>query len=141
MTVDLAHTCHQCGAKVEHPANTRWPLCPRCENDPVLRREREYKREARRSQLARVRAWRLGIKGKYYPSDVRRLRRRQKGQCAYCGRELTRDIERVDHIIPISRGGDNTYKNIQLLCEPCNRAKGAKTDAEFKEMFARKPFN
>ena len=30
-----------------------------------------------------------------------------------------------DHIIPVSRGGGNTERNIQLLCETCNRSKGA----------------
>jgi 5-methylcytosine-specific restriction endonuclease McrA len=30
-----------------------------------------------------------------------------------------------DHIIPWSRGGPDTEDNLQLLCPPCNRAKGA----------------
>lgn len=28
-----------------------------------------------------------------------------------------------DHIIPYAKGGANTYRNIQLLCEPCDRSK------------------
>ncbi|MGO9901714.1 MAG: HNH endonuclease [Solirubrobacteraceae bacterium] len=29
-------------------------------------------------------------------------------------------------MIPISRGGANTVRNLQLLCETCNRSKGAR---------------
>jgi 5-methylcytosine-specific restriction endonuclease McrA len=31
----------------------------------------------------------------------------------------------IDHIKPISKGGDHTYTNTQLLCRKCNRIKGA----------------
>lgn len=46
--------------------------------------------------------------------------RRDKGRCAQCG--SVRDLE-FDHIVPVSRGGSNSARNIQLLCEPCNRRK------------------
>jgi 5-methylcytosine-specific restriction endonuclease McrA len=39
-----------------------------------------------------------------------------------CGSQ--RSLE-FDHIIPVALGGSNTARNIQLLCEGCNRAKGA----------------
>ena len=48
---------------------------------------------------------------------------RDKGKCVQCG--LNEKLE-FDHIIPHSKGGANTYRNIQLLCESCNRKKSAK---------------
>ena len=34
----------------------------------------------------------------------------------------------LDHVVPWSKGGANTVANIQLLCGPCNRRKGAVED-------------
>ena len=61
---------------------------------------------------------RLGI-----PSEVRReVWRRDGGKCVKCG---SRQNLEYDHIIAVSQGGSNTARNIELLCEVCNRAKGA----------------
>lgn len=46
--------------------------------------------------------------------------RRDRGRCAECGSQ--RNLE-YDHIIPVSKGGSNTTRNIRLLCEECNRKK------------------
>lgn len=51
--------------------------------------------------------------------------RRDDGKCAKCG---SRERLEYDHIIPISKGGSNTARNIELLCEKCNRSKGAKIE-------------
>lgn len=48
--------------------------------------------------------------------------RRDEGKCVKCGSQ--KNLE-YDHIIPFSLGGSNTERNIQLLCEKCNRSKGA----------------
>ena len=55
------------------------------------------------------------------PEDVRiAVWRRDGGSCARCG---SRERLEYDHIIPVSRGGSNTVRNIELLCEACNRSK------------------
>jgi 5-methylcytosine-specific restriction endonuclease McrA len=57
------------------------------------------------------------------PSDVRReVWRRDSGKCVKCG---SREKLEYDHIIPIAKGGSNTARNIELLCEICNRLKSA----------------
>ena len=48
--------------------------------------------------------------------------RRDGGQCVRCG---SRDRLEFDHIIPVARGGSSTARNIELLCELCNRLKAA----------------
>lgn len=47
---------------------------------------------------------------------------RDQGRCVRCG---SAEKLEFDHIIPVAKGGSSTERNIQLLCEPCNRAKGS----------------
>ena len=56
-----------------------------------------------------------------------RLFRRDGYECVYCGskRNLT-----VDHIIPKSKGGENTWLNLTTCCSSCNRKKGDRTPDE-----------
>ena len=39
-------------------------------------------------------------------------------------KETSKEKLCFDHIVPFSRGGTNTVRNLQLLCEPCNLSKG-----------------
>lgn len=59
---------------------------------------------------------------RHIPQDVRMaVWQRDQGKCVQC--TATSYLE-FDHIIPFSKGGANTVKNVQLLCRKCNLGKG-----------------
>jgi 5-methylcytosine-specific restriction endonuclease McrA len=64
---------------------------------------------------------------------------RDKYTCAYCGLQpgdsqrgqaLSRQNFTVDHILPVSRGGKNTWGNTVCACPACNQRKGNRTPHE-----------
>ena len=54
--------------------------------------------------------------------------------CQYCGRHRAqlkgRQFLTRDHIVPLSRGGDNSWKNLVASCSPCNNRKGDRLPRE-----------
>lgn len=42
--------------------------------------------------------------------------------CLMCG---AREALSLDHIVPFSMGGDDSYSNLRTLCTPCNSRRGA----------------
>lgn len=52
--------------------------------------------------------------------------RRDRHTCAYCGAPA----DTVDHLLPQSRGGNNTWLNTVAACTPCNHRKANRTPAE-----------
>jgi 5-methylcytosine-specific restriction endonuclease McrA len=54
---------------------------------------------------------------------------RDSYRCQYCGRHRSqlrgREFLTRDHIIPMSRGGDNAWHNVVTACSPCNNRKGS----------------
>lgn len=59
----------------------------------------------------------------FIPDDVRQfVFQRDGGRCRNCG--ATSELQ-FDHIIPVALGGSSEPENLQILCGPCNRMKGA----------------
>ena len=50
--------------------------------------------------------------------------KRDNFTCQYCGRKPPEVILEVDHIIPISEGGETSLDNLITSCRQCNRGKG-----------------
>lgn len=69
----------------------------------------------------------------------RALWKRDGGCCQYSGRRLAIHEADIDHIMPRSRGGKDTWENCVISDRNINRRKGAKTPAEAKLRLIRKP--
>jgi 5-methylcytosine-specific restriction endonuclease McrA len=89
----------------------------------VLRHERNYEKVRREVETLENFTQLEGVEREPIPESVRLfVWQRDKGRCVKCG---SRERLEFDHIIPIIAGGSSTERNIQLLCESCNRSKGA----------------
>lgn len=61
-----------------------------------------------------------------------RLFQEQDGLCFYCQQLMVLDVDTsgnprlctVDHVLPLSRGGDNSPENLVAACRACNQWKG-----------------
>ena len=66
-----------------------------------------------------------------------RIYKRDNHQCVYCGssKHLT-----LDHVIPKSRGGKNTWLNLATCCSSCNRTKDNRTPEEAGMKLLKTPY-
>jgi hypothetical protein len=92
----------------ESPSRKRW-ICNVCGEGVTLDIHKQSESKPRSRSI---------------PNAIKReVWRRDQGRCVECS---SKELLEYDHIIPFRLGGSNTVRNIQLLCEPCNRSKGGK---------------
>lgn len=60
------------------------------------------------------------------PVTRRGVLRRDGHRCAYCGKVAST----IDHVMPRSRGGKDTWENLVACCLRCNNLKGDRTPQE-----------
>jgi 5-methylcytosine-specific restriction endonuclease McrA len=74
----------------------------------------------------------INVRKRREASGARRLRiyMRDKFRCQYCGEKKGAGELTLDHIMPRSRGGDNSPVNIVTACMGCNNRKSNRTPAE-----------
>jgi 5-methylcytosine-specific restriction endonuclease McrA len=94
------------------------------------KRNRDYaisNPEAKRLSEQRRRIRKIG-NGEFLilPKETNKL---LTGNCFGCG---SKENITLDHIIPISRGGQHSVGNLQPLCKSCNSSKNAKTIMEWR---------
>lgn len=51
-------------------------------------------------------------------------------KCRYCGVTAFESLLQIDHVIPVSQGGDNSPDNLATACKDCN---GGKSDIHLDE--------
>lgn len=66
--------------------------------------------------------------GRHVPVSRRGVLRRDGQRCAYCSGAATT----IDHVLPRSRGGKDTWENLVACCLRCNNLKGDRTPAEMR---------
>lgn len=71
---------------------------------------------------AKYRALRKTAEGEYSLDDIIRIYALQRSKCGWCKKSHKKSYH-VDHIKPLSKGGSNWPKNLQLLCPGCNLRK------------------
>lgn len=70
----------------------------------------------------------------------RNLMFRDQHQCQYCGKQPPLRELNIDHVLPRSRGGPDSWENLVTACRVCNLRKGWKTPEEANMRLARRPF-
>ncbi|GAA1943233.1 HNH endonuclease [Microbacterium aquimaris] len=64
--------------------------------------------------------------GRRVPVTRRGVLRRDSHRCGYCGASAST----IDHVIPRSRGGADSWENLVACCLRCNNVKGDRTPQE-----------
>ena len=72
-----------------------------------------------------------------YRANRTRIYKRDGYECVYCGSKKSLTL---DHVIPKSRGGENTWENLVTSCFKCNLKKGSKTPEEARMSMKHRPF-
>jgi len=62
--------------------------------------------------------------GEITPEQVEALYEKQSGKCAACKKDLNMQYQ-LDHVMPLSLGGEHKIENAQILCRKCNQMKHA----------------
>jgi 5-methylcytosine-specific restriction endonuclease McrA len=74
-----------------------------------------------------------------YPVTRKGIMVRDRNTCQYCSKRIHHEDATLDHVMPQSRGGKNTWENLVACCRKCNRDKGNRTPEEWGRALLHKP--
>lgn len=84
----------------------------------------ERAREIRHRNVLAYRARKRGAHVEHVEPLV--VLERDDGICGICGRDVDPRHFDIDHVIPLARGGEHSYRNVQVAHRRCNQRKGAR---------------
>lgn len=117
----------------KHRAKAReWLANNKERHREAVKRYRAANPDVKRAEKSKRRAMIRGAGGSFTAKDVQSLLVSQRWLCVYCKVSIQGSHE-IDHVIPLALGGRNDKGNLQLLCGPCNRKKGAMHPVEFAQ--------
>lgn len=116
------HVCEQCGNEFEGRKQRYCQACRTNHNREVMRAirnaRRAVKKGARRNGFGRT-------------ITLQRLIARDGPMCAICGKptdygahHLTDEYPSIDHVVPLSHGGDHSWTNVRVTHRGCNSFRG-----------------
>ena len=71
-----------------------------------------------------------GLKEKMPIEFLQKVLKAQDNKCFFCECDLT-EYKAIEHLTPVSKGGDNNFYNLVYSCKSCNSKKRQKTLEEF----------
>lgn len=105
-------------------------------HDYPERKIRTVKKEFSYPSVIRLRRY-INIPYKSIVLSRYNIMKRDGSQCQYCGSKSNLTI---DHVLPRSRGGEDTWENLVTACNKCNVRKGNRTPDEASMEFNQKPY-
>ena len=83
----------------------------------------------------------MKIRGNYVPPlNNQTLFARDAHLCMYCGERFPERALSRDHIMPLSHGGNDTWKNVVTACKRCNNHKAGRTPEQARMQLIAIPF-
>jgi endogenous inhibitor of DNA gyrase (YacG/DUF329 family) len=119
--------CPICGQEISQRGYKRKYCSPGCS---IKAQEKVYRRNSLTRRALRV------TNGKVETINPKEIFERDGWRCQLCGKKLSKKLYKtkgtkrhanapsLDHIIPLSRGGQHTKVNVQCACYLCNCKKG-----------------
>ncbi len=131
--------CKICGRDISHKNNVSSMFCEGCMKERNRNSDKKYN-ATERARKSRLRYGRSD-KGKFIfkvntfkrrakkrnqiysltKNDITKIYQRDKNKCVYCGdSDKTKGNIHLDHIVPVSKGGDWSVINMVVSCRSCN---------------------